>query len=100
MGVSNAMGGWNTTYAAVSNAMGCCTYCYRSMPLGCDGWAWLPKGFAGTTCNLISGWEGSRKDNTCPSGYTTIYLAQDAGLNDSYVGGAGPCGAVVSQRES
>lgn len=98
MGIADITGGWSVTYASATSATSCCVYCYQSTPRGCDAWAWMPDDSSGsiiTACNIISGWNGTHADDTCPMGYTSVYFSQ-AGTNVSHVGAPGPCATVSS----
>lgn len=92
----NIVGGtdYHVEYQAIENATDCCAYCYTQVSDGCDSWYWTG-GFIGTACSMITGWNGTGSDSTCPNGYTKVNFQQTA-KNDSFVGGAGPCASISS----
>ncbi|KAF6810795.1 hypothetical protein CSOJ01_06127 [Colletotrichum sojae] len=68
---------WEFNLTPAQTAQECCTMCYQWEAPGCNGWLYVPGNSNTPTCNLISGYAGPNKTESCPNGCPDIQFSKD-----------------------
>ncbi|KAF6815493.1 hypothetical protein CMUS01_12436 [Colletotrichum musicola] len=85
---------WEFNLTPAQTAQECCTMCYQWEAPGCNGWLYVPGNSNTPTCNLISGYPGPNRTESCPNGCPDIQFSKDSRQLVGE-GGLGPCSGSV-----